>query len=90
MITEQFLNDCQKYYYEIENATLGDWLKSLMPVFKQQEPKSTCAYYFPHALSTSQVIAKNCYWFSMLFAFVVIGWSNYFEIVFFSTVEKLL
>ena len=45
---------------------------------------------FSHALSKSQVIARNSDWFIALFAPVVIGWSNNFGFGFSTVFWKLL
>ena len=54
--------------YVIAIATLSDWLKRLVPVFQPMRKAS----------SELQVIARNCDWFIMLAAPVVIGWSSCF------------
>ena len=69
--------------YVIAIATLSDWLNRLEPVFNQleskQKPIAPCT---PDISCTSseliQVIVRNCDWFIVLPAPVVIGRSNCF------------
>ena len=69
--------------YVIAIATLSDWLVRLAPVFQPMRSKTKtnpppCARDFSRASSELQVIARNCDWFIVLFAAVVIGRSNCF------------
>ena len=70
--------------YVIAIATLSDWLKRNAPVFQptnegaKPKPIAPCTRDFSRALSELQVIARNCDWFVVLFAPVMIGRSNCF------------
>ena len=73
--------------YVFAIATLSDWLKRLAPAFQpmrnKTKPIAPCTRDFSRATSELQVIARNCDWFIVVFAPVVIGRSNCFG---FSTV----
>ena len=62
-------------------------LKRLVPM-REAKPKliAPCTSAFSRALSELQGIAGNCDWFITLFVSVVIGRSNYFASMGFSTV----
>ena len=70
--------------YVIGIATLSDWLKRLVPVFRPMRSKiktktnRTRTRDFSRALSQLQVIAGNCDWFIALSTPVVIGRNNFF------------
>ena len=70
------------YAIAIAIATLIDWLKRLAPVFQPMRSKTktnrTRTRDFSRALSELQIIARNCDWFIVLFAPVVIGRNNCF------------
>ena len=72
-------------------ATLNDiYLKSLASVFNQREaqpkPIALRKHDFSRALSKLQVYARNSDWFIAMFAPVVIGRSNYYFGIGFTTV----
>ena len=80
--------------YVIAIATLNDWLKRPAPVFNQWEAKAKPiaprTRDFSHTLSELQVIGRNCDWFIVLSASVVIGRSNCFGFAFSTVVWKPL
>ena len=80
--------------YVIAIATLNDWLKRLAPVFQlmrsQTKTNRTMYAWYSRALSKFQIIARNCDWFIVLFAPVVIGRSNCVGFGFSTVVWKLL
>ena len=61
-----------------------------MPREAKLKPVAPCLCNFSHALSMLDVIASNFDWFIVLFAPVVIGWSNYIGIGFFDSHLKPL
>ena len=68
--------------FVIAIATLSDWLKRLAPVFQpmriKTKPIAPWKRDFSRALSELQIIGRNCDWFILLPAPVVIGRSNCF------------
>ena len=75
-------------------ATLSDWLKNLVPVFRpmRSEFKANLTLYarFSRSLSKFKVIAMSSDWFIALFARLVIGRCSYFAIGFSTVIWKPL
>ena len=80
--------------YAIAIAKFSDWLENLAPLFQpmrsKTKPIAPCTNEFSRALSKLQVTAGNSDWFTALFASVVTGRGDSFEIGFSATNWKPL